>query len=251
MLRRLISSCLVLTLFTASASANRFAQPPPDEGSDPITVPVAPPAEAAPAPEPAPEPVRHVVVTRDAVRAALVTKRAQSLELFRLYWRAGIYPHNTFTGGKLNVWLDDAGHLCAAATIISGTGFYSQVMQQAAVDNFIRLKDVKDGWLLDWMLTSGLTQEELVAIQLPFEPGRGGRLIQPVPMPDPGPDPRFAEVDRRLRKGYVKVDRMLVKQARTSLDKAVDRLMERPELAEQLLLAVPMPADVIDHAQPS
>ena len=210
---RLASSILAFSLLsgsTAFAAVPAFSQPPPA-------------TEVAPAPA--------AKLDRAKVKAALAKRRAQNLALFRAYRNAGVYPHNFFTTGKLNVWLDDEGRLCAAATIIANSGNRDLVMKIAEDNNFIRLADVMDGELMDWILTSGLTQEEIVAIQEPFS----GARMQPNVVPNP--EPRLVE-DNRLRARYAQVDRMIVKGTKQSLDRAVDRLMANPSLAKQLLAAV-------------
>ena len=233
MLSRLVSTLLTVSLLAAPAAARSFATPP--------GLPVAPPIEAPEAELRVPPPAHPEQgfaegepLSRDAVRRALAANRAKAMKLFRAYYKRGIYPHNTFTDGELNVWLDAEGRLCAAATIIAGwsEGHRALVLSQPDLDNFIRLVDVEGGWLMEWMLTSGLTQEELVAIQLPFEP-----VVRP-DVEIPAPDPRLARrADKKLRAAYAKIDRMLVKQGRASLELAVDRLMANPELAAQLVNA--------------
>jgi len=225
MLSRLVSALLTVSLLAAPAAARSFASPPGD--------PVAPLIENPwiRLPDPAPMPP-EIYVDRGAVRRALVANRAKALELFRAYYKRGIYPHNTFTDDSLNIWLDAEGRLCAAATIIAGwsTAYRGLAFGQANLDNFVRLVDVTDGWMMEWMLTSGLTQEELVAIQKPFEP-----VVRP-DVEIPAPDPRLARrADKKLRAAYAKIDRMLVKQGRASLELAVDRLMANPRLAAQLV----------------
>ena len=39
-----------------------------------------------------------------------------------LYYTAGAYPSNVFTPGLANVWRDQDGRYCAAATIIRASG---------------------------------------------------------------------------------------------------------------------------------
>jgi hypothetical protein len=224
-LRRLASSVLALSLLggiaAAAPSSHRFAQPPPaagiglrDEG--PIATGDRGTADA---------------MDRVKLRAVLAERRAANLALFRAYRNGGVYPHNFISDGKLNVWMDDEGRLCAAATIIANSGNVDLAMSVPADDNFLRLADVTDGPLMDWMLTSGFTQDEIAAIQEPFM----GRM-EPMPMPEPEPDARRLAEDDRLRKRYAQVDRMLVKGAKKSLDAAVDRLLdENPTLAASLL----------------
>ena len=171
---------------------------------------------------------------RAAVRAALAKARATNLAAFRAYQVKGVFPSNTFKGRKLNVWLDKDGNLCAAATIIKMAGQDDLVTKVAEQNNFIRLGDVKQGPLMDWILTSGLTQDEIAAIQEPFMPV----------MREPRPEPtapilvdaklRKAE-DARLAAKYKTVTKQIVKSQDKSLDKATDRLMKNRELAWQLI----------------
>jgi hypothetical protein len=162
---------------------------------------------------------------RATVRDALVRARAANLAAFRAYQKKGVFPSNTFSDGKLNVWRDADGHLCAAATIIDASGQHDLVTRVADQSNFIRLADVKQGPLMDWILTSGFTQEEIAAIQEPFMPVGKSRVE---------PDLRTTENDR-LRAKYAAVDKMLVANQKQSLDLAVDRLMKHPQLAWQLV----------------
>lgn len=170
---------------------------------------------------------------RAQVRAALAKARATNLAAFRAYQKKGVFPNNTFTGGKANVWLDAAGNYCAAATIIKMSGQDALVAQVAEQNNFIRLGDVKQGPLMDWMLTSGFTQDEIALIQEPFMPVMREPAVAPQPILVDN-KLRKAE-DRRLRATYKSVDKRLIKQQKQSLDRATDRLMKRPHLAWQLL----------------
>jgi hypothetical protein len=146
-----------------------------------------------------------------------------------------VFPSNTFKGKKLNVWLDADGHFCAAATIIRTSGQIDLVDKVAEDNNFIRLADVKQGPLMDWILTSGFTQAEIAAIQEPFMP-----VYREQPNVEPSQpilvDAKLRKAeDARLMAKYKSVDKMLVKNAAASLDRATDRLMKHPELAWQLV----------------
>jgi hypothetical protein len=110
------------------------------------------------------------------------------------------------------------------------------VTKVAEQNNFIRLADVKQGPLMDWILVSGFTQDEIAAIQEPFigvddEP----RMTREKPVvAKVNPKKRKIE-DARLRAKYKAVDKMIVKNATKSVDKAVDRLMKNPQLAFQFI----------------
>jgi hypothetical protein len=175
-------------------------------------------------------PAVDIALDRRAVRSALAEARDRNLAAFRAYQRKGVFPSNTYRDQKLNVWRDAEGHLCAAATMIDRSGEHDLVQSVAASYNFIRLADVKDGPLLDWILTSGLTQEEVAMIQEPF---------MPIALPDDDqPDvvaKRRAQENARLRARYTTVTNQLVKDAEHSLDAATDRLIEHKALAARLI----------------
>jgi hypothetical protein len=214
----LIASFVLAVSSLASAervSAPHFAQPPS-----------APAANAAPArSEPDEEPM---VFDRTAVRDALVRARQMNLDRFVAYQKTGVFPSNTFDPRRLNVWRDRDGHLCAAATMIDGSGAHDLVKRTAEQTNFIRLADVKQGPLMDWILTSGFTQDEIAAIQEPFDP------VFEKPSPSIDADLRAKE-NQRLAAKYKTVTAMLRKNAAASIEAATDRLMKRPELAAQLV----------------
>jgi hypothetical protein len=234
---RLFLACSLIAALSTSAFADRieptFARPPAGWAAK-HGAPAADDPALARTPSPAP------VLDRDIVRATLAAARAANLARFRAYQAKGVFPNNTYTEGKLNVWRDEAGNLCAAATIINASGAVDLVQQVAEETNFIRLGDVTSGPLLDWILTSGFTQAEIAAIQEPFSMVRRGRIIQP--MPEPGPSPvvaiepalRRAE-DLRLAAKYREVEAMIIKNHQASLELAVDRLMANPVLARRLI----------------
>lgn len=226
--------CSLLAALSAAASADRigpsFAQPPPGWQTRQDL-----PAVSEPDPALAPRPAAPVL-DRAAVRAKLAAVRAANLARFRAYQRRGVFPDNTYSDGQLNVWRDAAGHLCAAATIINASGATALVEQVAAERNFVRLADVTSGPLLDWILTSGFTQAEIVAIQAPFSPVMRRPPVESRPSPIVAVDPalRRAE-DQRLARRYREVDAMIVRGQQSSLDLAADRLLASPELARRFL----------------
>lgn len=161
---------------------------------------------------------------RADVEKALQKRRAKNLAAFRAYRKGGVYPHNTWRNGPLNVWRDASGHLCAAATMMSKDGKADLVQQTGDSNNFIRLQNVTEGPLLDWIMTSGFTIEEIDRIQAP--------MIYPdgIVMPE-----ELEQEDARLAKGYAATDSWLTKRAKRGLDTAVDRLMKNPWLAHRLV----------------
>lgn len=176
----------------------------------------------APVAEVVTDPVAAPVLDRAEVRAALAEARATNLARFRAYHRASSYPANRASAAPLNVWRDDDGRLCAAATMIYASGLH-EVVERTAVDaNFIKLADVREGALFDWILVSGFTQTEVATIQVPF-------------VPQPAERERQRATQQQLARTYRNVDAMLVHRAARSLEIATDRLMARPDLAARLI----------------
>lgn len=206
--RSLLASLALATAAAACAPAVHSAAP---------TTPAAAPAAA---PEAAPQ----VEIDRAALRAKLATRRAQTFARFLAYRDARVYPVNQLPGGGFrHVWVDAGGNLCAAATLVS-QDWGREVALRIGADNVeLRLADA-EGELLDWVLTTGMTQAELVAIQVPGFAGRRPELIQP----------REREIER-LYQLYVDVERQVRSLWDKNLDLAVDALMKRPELAREVL----------------
>lgn len=218
---RFMLSCSLLLALSSVALADRaapsFAKPPSDV-YEPSALRIAP----------------RRVVDRAAVRAALIQARSTNLAAFRAYQRKGVFPSNTYKPGKLNVWLDEDGHFCAAATIIQMSGQDALVNQVAEQNNFIRLADVQQGPVMDWILTSGFTQDEIAAIQEPFMPVTDAPVLEPTEPILVDATLRKAE-DARLRAKYRAVERMLIKNEKRSVELAVDRLMKHQQLAWKLV----------------
>lgn len=239
MLRRLttlvLSFSLAASSLTATADARAFAVAP----GAPLPTPPAPPDGTQPALEEMPPQLRKPAPrlnerTRARLRSALAARRAKNVAAFRAYAKRGVYPHNFITNGELNVWIDGDGHMCAAATMIFRSGAKALVRQVARDNNFIRLADVTDGPLLDWILTSGLTHAEVVAIQVPMV--GGPRDPDPSIPETPPQDWRITE-DARLRARYATVLSSLASDRAASLEAAIDALTFRPDLVAKLLRA--------------
>jgi hypothetical protein len=203
MLTKLAALALVFASATASASANA-----PEHFARPATVDVVPD-----------------MPSRADVRAALAKRRAHNLAAFHAYWTGGVYPHNSYRVGPLNVWRDENGHFCAAATMIDKDGQHELAETTATTNNNLRLLDVTTGPLLDWMLTSGLTIEDIDRIQAPAV------------MPARIDAHTLAIEDAKLKKGYIATEAFLKKHAAEDLEIATTRLMEHSDLAWALVRA--------------
>ena len=170
------------------------------------------------------------------LRAALTKQRKENLKRFHQYRVKGIYPHNKYEPGMLNVWKDRDDHLCAIATLVSEAGLTDLVEATAKDANFVKIADLDKGPLVDWILTSGLTQEEAVMIQAPTE--ADVRMMEAQARREQRKVARaLAREDQRLAKNYVAVERALQQPriADAGLDLAVARLAAHPELAQKLL----------------
>ncbi len=160
-------------------------------------------------------------IDRAALRVKLAERRASTFKNFLAYRDAMVYPVNELPGGGVrHVWIDRAGNLCAAATLISKDWGREAATRVGKTDVEIKLANVRRGPVLDWMLTSGMTRSELVAIQLP------GDMI--------GMDQRSVEINR-MYSIYLDVERQVRSLDEQNLDLAVDELMKHPVLAKQLL----------------
>lgn len=226
MLRRLATLALTLSLSTTAlttADARGFAQAPTAPAAETAGAPRLLRADEAAIP-------RLSAAARARLRKVLRARRAKNIAAFQAYAARGVYPHNYVTSDKLNVWIDEDGHMCAAATMIFRSGAKRLVREVARTSNYIRLADVTEGPVLDWILTSGLTQDEVATIQEPF---MGARELPAEPEPG-SQDWRLAE-DARLRARYVEVLAILAADPAASLEAAIDRLAYRPDLVARLI----------------
>jgi hypothetical protein len=164
-------------------------------------------------------------IDRAALRAKLAERRAITMSHFLAYRENRVYPINTY-GGTRHVWQDVNGNLCAAATLISYDWGRASTENVGKENREIALAKVTSGPLADWILTSGLTHHEIVAIQVPGSDEMGGGRM-PIIRPDPE--------NQRLFGIYIDVERQLTGLHDESLDEATDALMKRPELARELL----------------
>jgi hypothetical protein len=208
-------SLLFALVMSVSACSSAFQHTPP-------------PVVAKPQPQP------QTSVDREKLRAALAERRQLSFGRFLSYREARVYPRNTYQPGSQHVWLDEQGHLCAAATIISGDWGRTATEAVAIENNFIALADVNEGPLADWILTSGLTHAEIVAIQVPPMEWDGP---PPQVIEQPEPDPGQQET-ARLYNMYMDIERQVTGLWEENLDLATDALMKRPDLARALISGV-------------
>ena len=96
--------------------------------------------------------------------AELTARRAQMIDWLRDYEQRGVYPTDDL-GRPISVFKDAKGVRCPMAELIYRSGHGDLVDEVAATNNKLRLADVHDGPLYDWMATSGLTIEEIAMVQ--------------------------------------------------------------------------------------
>lgn len=164
-------------------------------------------------------------ITEKQIRALLTKRRAQQIERLRAYRIRGVFPSNTYSRtATLRVLQDAKGTLCAVANLIALDGLRALVDKTTKSNRFVIFSSLKKGALYDWIFTSGFTQEELAAIQLPDRPMRSERWWR-------------AQEQRRLRAHLLQMEKKLIRDAKASISTMVERLQKRPELLGALLRA--------------
>jgi len=102
--------------------------------------------------------------TPNMVDPILAVHRAQMIQWLREYDAAGRYPTDD-RGMPRSVFLDSHGVRCPMAELIHRSGHDDLVAEVVRTNNALRLADVHDGPLYDWMTSSGLTRDEIIMIQ--------------------------------------------------------------------------------------
>lgn len=115
----------------------------------------------APAPI-APTPVAEAAASPAAFE--LAARRAQMLSWLHDYREAGVFPTDAL-GRPASVFVDERGVRCPMAELVHKSGRDDLVAAVAREHNAVRLADVHDGPLHDWMLASGLTRDEINLVQ--------------------------------------------------------------------------------------
>jgi hypothetical protein len=178
---------------------------------------------------------RAATLEPSSAHAELARQRALNLERLHAYREAGVFTADA-DGRPLSVFRDAAGRLCPMAYLIAASGRTDLVDHVARTNNKLQLADVTEGPLWDWMLSSGLTREEIIHIQgiarfgYELEGVEQPRLMVRVQRPN---DPRNARIPtgERMKREVVRrldsVGRELAIATTTSLAVAVSRLPQR------------------------
>jgi hypothetical protein len=94
----------------------------------------------------------------------LAARRAQMIGWLHDYAQAGEFPTD-IAGMPASMFIGENGARCPMAELIHKSGRDDLVAAVAKDNNFVRLADVHEGPLHDWMLSSGLTMDEINMIQ--------------------------------------------------------------------------------------
>ena len=217
--RRVFLATLAAALFApAIATAKRLP-----------TRPGAPMPHRPPRPRPKPEPPPPRPPDRASWKKKLAASREQQIERVRAYSRAGKFPRNTLVENKrVPIFVDDKGTPCAVANLMIKDGRQNDVLAIAKANNLVRVMDVHDGPLVDWVLHSGLLQEEAALIQPSYD--WVDRPVPPPPEREPAPAPNvMVGLERddilRIKAHLGSVVKQLVANTDEGLETALDRLL--------------------------
>jgi hypothetical protein len=167
----------------------------------------------------------HQTPDRATVRAQLAQHRAQQIARLTGYAQRAEFPHNFDKPTSAHIFRDGAGRLCAVANLVHQDGRDDLVDATVREHNDLAIGDVNDGPMLDWILASGLTQEELVRIQLPAPPLVRREIRRPVPMLVADHLSDEARMNQAVVEHIEQVRRELQENTEKSLDIATERLV--------------------------
>jgi hypothetical protein len=106
----------------------------------------------------------------------LAEARGQRIADLEVYANAGLFPMNDGAFSNMTpVFVDRRNVPCAVAYLMCKAGATELVEEVRQKNNLIRLWDLKEGPMLNWILASGLTREECALIQPSYDHMRPGR----------------------------------------------------------------------------
>ncbi len=108
---------------------------------------------------------------RDAWRDALALRRLENIRRLTLYQLRGRFPQNEHVADRaVPIFVDNHDTACAVGHLMRESGWTDAVAAIQRAGNFVYVTDVHNGPLVDWVLVSGLTQEEAALIQPSYFP---------------------------------------------------------------------------------
>lgn len=148
----------------------------------------------------------------------LRARRTTQISRVEAYRRRGVFPRNLdFEGERVPYFLDDRGVACAVAYLMIEDGRRTDVDAISAANNHVRVMEVSEGALVDWVTGSGLLQEEAARIQPGYD------FLRPSPAPTPFPEEPGIVERRRIREHLGVVLAELRRDTERNLVVAVDR----------------------------
>lgn len=152
--------------------------------------------------------------------AGLRERRELQISRVQAYADASQFPRNLdFRGRRVPYFVDDRGVPCAVANLMIQDGLQGEVDEIVRTNNHVRVMDVSQGALVDWVLGSGLLQEEAARIQPSYD------FERPYPVPTPViEDPAVVRERERIRRHLGVVIAELRTSTNTSLPIAARRL---------------------------
>lgn len=152
----------------------------------------------------------------------LALRRAEQIARLHDYAARGEFPINTYISSRrVPVFVDRGGTACAVGHLMRCSGADETVSAIARANNHVRVMDVTNGPLVEWILASGLTQEECALIQPTYDPSM--RMRTP---------PEVLESEKillaqmeRLRIHFTAVEEKLRADSKKSLQTALSRLV--------------------------
>ena len=105
-------------------------------------------------------------IEREKWRGRLSEEREKQITRLKAYRDAGTFPHNEgHAKHAVPIFVDRHDTACAVGHLMRMSGWEEEVKAIAAANNLVFVPDVTDGPLVEWVLLSGLTQEEAALIQ--------------------------------------------------------------------------------------
>ncbi|CAG0926524.1 hypothetical protein PLCT1_00065 [Planctomycetaceae bacterium] len=130
---------------------------------------------------------------------SLQEARSQRIADLEAYANAGVFPQNDVFGAMTPVFVDRRNVPCAVAHLMRKAGAPDLVEEVRQKNNLVRLWELKEGPVLAWILTSGLTHEECALIQPSYDHGRPGRPREPDYGDDSARDVAVLHIQDHLR----------------------------------------------------
>lgn len=103
--------------------------------------------------------------TPDGLDDSQRERRSRHLDTLREYRQRAKFPTNEAVPERCPQFVGANGVPCAIAALLLADGEDDLVSTVAATDNAVRIEDVTDGPILDWLAENGITQAEAARIQ--------------------------------------------------------------------------------------